>query len=188
MSARAFYGGQSGQDMLVTGEMAPARELVTSGVAGGTTGTFSLLYFTARKTETINTVTVWTGSTGAAATPTLIRFGIYSIAADGGGTLVAATVNDTTLLAAANTEYSKALAAPFSKVAGRRYAIGTLVVSATTMPNFQGQNASGTTASTAFLSLPPRQSGRLTGQADLPSTFTDASLITSPWKIATRLS
>lgn len=193
MSARAFYGGAaqiapSGSEALTVGEIAPPRESITSAIAAGSSGTLSLVYFTAQKSEAITAVTLWTGTTAAAATPTLIRVGVYEIAADGGGTLVAATANDITLFAAVNTEYVKPLAGTFNKVARRRYAIGPLIVTAAAMPTHQGLFHSGNAVSAAFLSLPPRQSGRITGLTDLPANFTDASLVTCPWKIAVRMS
>lgn len=194
MSARTFYGGGggagtgTGSEALSVGEIVPAREQIISGLAGGSSGALSLTYFTAQKSEAINTVTVWTGNTAAAATPTLIRVGVYDIAADGAGTLLAATANDTTLFAAANTEYAKTLTATFNKVARRRYAVGVLVVSASAMPTHQGLVHSGNSLSAAFLSLGPRQSGRLTGLSDLPATYADGSLVTCPWKTAVRMS
>ncbi|MET8278272.1 hypothetical protein [Micromonospora sp. NPDC005174] len=191
MTTRAFYGGgvtAAGSEALAAGEITPARENIISALAGGPSGNLSLVYFTAQRTEAINTVTAWAGAAAAAATPTLIRFGVYEIAADGAGTLVAATANDTTLFAATNTEYQKSLTATFNKVARRRYAVGLLVVSASSMPTHQGLVHSGNTVSAAFLSLPPRQSGRLIGLSDLPSSYTDISLTTCVWKIAVRMS
>lgn len=191
MSARAFYGGStsaSSADVLTAGEMAFSRDLAISNQAGGTSGTFQLAYFTASRSETINTVTVWTGTTLAAATPTLIRFGIYSIAANGAGTLVASTANDTTLLAAAHSEYSKALSAPFAKTVGLRYAAAVLVVSGAAVPTYMGQLYSGTTTSYAFLARSPRKTGRILSQTDLPASFADASVLGVGYRIAMLLS
>lgn len=164
------------EDALTTGEIVPRRNLMNSAAVSHTSGTLALSYFTADKTETINNVTLYTGTTAAGATPTLVRVGIYSLDGSGNGTLVASTPNDTTLLAAASTAYTKALSAPFSKVAGTRYAIGLLVVSGATMPSFQGPLAVSSAPSQTVFGLPPRLCGRLTGQTDLPASFTEAGL------------
>ena len=96
-----------------------------------------LSFFTALKTETVTQVRCATGSTAAGATPTLVRMGVYSVAgADSQGdlTLLTATASDTSLLAAANTAYTAPLTTPLSKVAGQRYAVGLLVVTAAATP------------------------------------------------------
>lgn len=130
-----------------------------------------LCYFTARKSESVTQIRVESG-TAAGATPTVIRFGLYLIAADGGATLVAATANDTTLLVGANTVYTKAFAAPYAKIAGRRYAVGLLVVTGATAPTVRGVNFS----TGAELAIAARLTGALASQTDLPASFADASL------------
>lgn len=134
-----------------------------------------LTYFTARKSETTTQCRVLSGGV-TAATVTLIRFGLYLIAADGGGTLVASTVNDTTLLAATNTSYTRSWSAPYAKVAGQRYAFGVLS-SATTAGSLTAIVTSGFTSE---LSIAPRVTAHLPGQADLPASFTDAGLTNTP--------
>lgn len=130
-----------------------------------------LTYFTARTSETTTQVRILSGGV-ATATPTLVRIGLYLIAADGGGTLVASTANDTTLLSATNTSYTKAWASSYVKVAGSRYAVGVLVAAATA-----GSVTSITTSGfSAELAIAPRITGHLAGQADLPASFTDAAL------------
>ncbi len=161
---------------LTVGEFVPARHLVGSQTITPTTGTLALFYFTAAKTETINTITVYSGNTAAAATPTLIRMGIYSVAGNGDLTLIASTPNDTTLLAATVTAYPKALSASFSKVAGTRYCTAFLQVTSTTAATLHGLQMAGTTATTAFSRVSPPICGRLVAQTDLPSSISAGSL------------
>lgn len=164
-------------DFLTTGEMVPRdRNKFVANVATLTTGTLALSYFTADKTETITTLTAYTGTTAAAATPTICRMGIYSVAANGNLTLVASTPNDTTLFAAASTSYPKALSVSLSKTAGQRYATGILVVSGTTMPSFHGIQLLADTPMNSILMLAPAISGRATGQTDLPGSLTAAGV------------
>jgi hypothetical protein len=143
-----------------------------------TSGTLALTYFTATKTETITQVRVASGGTAAGATPTLIRIGIWPAAADGSlSTLAASTASDTTLLAATTTVYTKALQASFSKVAGTRYAVGILVVTAAAAPSLTGYG--GASTATAGWDLSPRIAASVSSQTDLPSTVATGSLSTT---------
>lgn len=168
-------GGQP--DSPKVGECVPDRELwVSSSASPLSSGRLCLVHFTARRSEAINTVTMWTGGTAAGATPTICRYGIYSVAANGDLTLVASTPNDTALWAAANTAYPKALSATWNKLAGRRYAAGILCVTAAAVPNFIG--TTGTSLShigTTYLDA-PTISSCVTGQADLPANVAVGSL------------
>lgn len=134
-----------------------------------------LTYFTALRTEVINNLVTYTSSIAAAATPTLCRGGVYSIDAAGAGTLVASIANDTTLWAAVSTKYTRALSAPFNKVAGQLYALALLCVSGTTIPTTAGNAANASTASIIFSEL-PRLYATLAAQNDLPASYADASL------------
>lgn len=136
-----------------------------------------LTYFTADKGGLTTGARMFSGGTAAGATPTLLRVGLYAVDGLGAGTLVAATASDLTLLTAANTEYSKAWAAPYSLVKGQRYAIGLLVVTAAAAPTMLGTAAP--TALAADYARAPRLTGSLAAQADLPASFTDAGLATS---------
>jgi hypothetical protein len=95
------------------------------------------MYFTATKTETITQVRTTSGTT-AAVGATLCQIGVYEEANDGSLTLIASTANDTALWSGASTAYTKSFSASFSKVAGTRYALATLVVGASTPPTMQG--------------------------------------------------
>jgi hypothetical protein len=155
-------------DALTTGEGVYSRALagISTALATGDQN-LRLTYFTAKKTETITQVRVITGTT-AAVGATLIRIGVWT--ADAAGALlaqVAATPNDTALLAATNTAYTKAFSASFMKQTGQRYACGLLAVTAVTAPTMTG-HATGIQAGEAGLS--PKISGLIAAQADLPAT------------------
>lgn len=159
-------------DDLTSGESTLSRRAIMNG-ATLTSGIVRLTYFTAKKTETINSVRVGTYTTAAGATPTLCRIGIYSVDGSGNLTLVASTANDTALFAAASTTYTKALSASWSKTAGQRYAVGVLVVTAATAPTIQGQILS----LGDELGQAPRLAGARAGQSDLPSSITAGNVV-----------
>jgi hypothetical protein len=139
-----------------------------------TSGAMQLIYFTARKTESTSQLRLISGGTGTA-TVTLGRIGLYAIDGTGAGTLIAATANDTALLSATNTVYTKSWAAPANKVAGQRYALGTLIIGATA-GSVTGMT---TSAFASEMAMAPRTAGRLNSQSDLPANFTDAALATA---------
>lgn len=166
---------------LSVGEEVMGRRYIASVGVTIATGVLQLSYFTARKTEVTTQARVVTGGTAAAATPTICRFGLYSIAANGDGALVASIVNDTTLFAATSTAYTRSWSSSYTKLAGQRYALGLIVVSGVAVPSFMGVLL-GTGPSTES-SIAPRITSRLTAQTDLPSTFTDASLLSTATNI-----
>lgn len=163
--------------LLNSGESVPPRLFCNGLTASNSSGFLYLSYITARKTESVTQVRGY-NSTAAAATPTLCRVGIYSVAANGDLTLAASTPNDTALWSVANAEYTKALSVPLSKVAGSRYAIGYIVVSGTTVPQFRAFLAAafGATGARTLYGRAPRMMGRLTGQTDLPASILAASV------------
>lgn len=159
-------------DLLTTGEASINRRVPmtnVSAVAGG--GYVYFTYFTAAKTETVTKLALSVGSTAAAATPSLCRMGVYSVADNGDLALVASCANDTTLFAAANTRYERATEAPWAKVAGRRYAAAVIVSSAGATPTLLGIEgaASGAAVGTMF-GTSPRLSGYVVG-ADLGASY-----------------
>ncbi|MBR7191739.1 glycosyl hydrolase family 28-related protein [Gordonia sp. SCSIO 19800] len=184
-TSEGFYGGTDGQyrwahsltigreDEPLVGESTLSRRNIASNAVGSSSGALRLTYFTAKKTESVANVRVISGTT-AAATPTLCRIGVYEVAANGDLTLVGATANDTTVFAGANTRYTRALTAPFTKIRGRRYAVGILVV-AGTVPNFTGLGA----LNTDEAAVEPRVAGVVHSQSDLPSTVAASSLAIS---------
>lgn len=156
---------------LTTGESTMRRREITSTGATQTAGSLRLSYFTAEKTELINTVRTMSGSTAAVAS-TLCRIGVYTVATNGDLTLVASTANDTALWSATSTSYGKTFTSSFTKRKKQRYAVGTLVVGATTAPNLMGQSQ----LLAAEAAQPPRLCGSVSGQTDLPSTVAFASV------------
>lgn len=162
--------GESVYDRL---EIAP-----NAGVASSTT--LQLSGFTALVSQNITQVRVVTGTTAAAATPTICRLGVYQRDQSTNlHTLVASTVNDTTLFAAASTTYTRPFSAAFNKVAGVDYLVGLLIVTGVALPTFVGPNASGNSAFGTDVQLAfPCVAGRVTGQADLPASFAGASITT----------
>lgn len=155
-------------DLLASGEETMSRpDYVTASAVTTVSGNMRLAYFTARKSETTTQVRVNTGTTAAAATPTLCRLGLFSIAANGDGSLVAAIANDTTLFAATSTPYTRSWTAPYAKVAGATYALGILVVSAAATPTLGGL----TLASAAEAAIAPRLTGSIPSMTDLPASF-----------------
>lgn len=134
-------------------------------------GRVQLSYLTADKTVTVSSMTALVGGTAAAATPTLCKFGIYSVAANGDLTLIASTANDTSLFASANIAYTKSLSSSVTLIQGQRYAFAFLVVSATTMPQLWAAYSN-----TLEWGLEPRIAGSLTGQTDLPGSISAGSV------------
>lgn len=175
---------KSGDDsILAVGEGTMSRKDVSSAGIVTATQSLRLSYFTAMKTESVSQVRMVCGSTAAAATPTLIRIGIYQVdPVTGDLTLVGSTPNDTTLFAATSTAYTKTLDAPFVKQAGVRYAVGVLIVTAVATPTLLGISV--VTPSEAFQN--PKMNAYSSPQNDLPATITDASLssgATNPYAV-----
>lgn len=183
----ALQGGTSGRRVLtnvvapkdnldlLTGEATCDRTMVQGAAVTTSAGTIRWGMFTALRTEPVTSLRVCTGSTPAAATPTLIRLGVWTVDAANNLTLAAATDNDVTLLAAANTAYTKALAVPFVKQKGQRYALGLLVVSGVATPTLAGP--SGVPASGLAWMDDQVRAAALAGQADLPGSVAAASLV-----------
>jgi len=165
----AFYGSE-----LTSGQECLPRDLAL-GTIGMTSGVIRLRYFTARKSETIANIKMRTGTTGAGATPTLCRMGIYSVAGNGDLTLVASCANDTSLFASPSTTYTRALASPstYPLVKGTRYAFGAIVVTSFTAPTVL---SSLTTLDATECAVAPRLTATLSGQTDLATPITAGSL------------
>lgn len=139
-----------------------------------TTQVLRLTHFRAVRTEQISTIVYTTGGTGAGATPTTIKYGIYSVASDGALTLLMSTLNDTTLLAATNTQYSKVLQVPVTLVNGVRYAVGLLVVTGATAPSILGLPSCPVSA--IWFPADVRVASRVTATVtDHPATVTNAA-------------
>jgi hypothetical protein len=137
-------------------------------------GQLHLTYFTAPYDASVSNFTMVTIATAAAGL-TLARIGLYSV--DGNDiTLEAACANDTSLFTSSFTVYTRAfdtgggLPATFDLAQDQRYALGVLLVGST-MPNLYGNGFS----LEPIYNLPPRMTGQLSSQTDLPATSTITS-------------
>lgn len=167
---REYYGGDISDGITtIRRDDAASASLVTQ------TGALRLTFFTAPRDLTTARVRMYSGSTAAAATPTLVRVGLYAVDAAGDGTLVASTVNDTSLFASQNTAYTVDWDDPYDLAEGERYAVGLLVVSAQTTPTVVGSAA----ANAAICAVAPRLSGAIGSQTDLPASFVESGLSTA---------
>lgn len=155
------------------------RDLVSTAIAPSASGFLTLSSFRVLGSVTFTQISMGTGATAAGATPSLCRFGVYSSGDDGSTwTLLCAVANDTTLFAAANTVYTRALDSggglptSYTCVPGVLYALGVIVVSATTLPTLVGVPAS---SSAALMALPPPMSQHKAGLTDLSASLTGTS-------------
>lgn len=163
---------EAGPYRLDSGQATLAPTVMTSGALSMASQTLRLGYFDAFRNEGISQARVLCGGTAAGATPTLVRYGLYTVADNGDLTLVASTPNDTTLLATINTGYSKALSTPYRLLVGQRYAGAVLVVTGAAAPTIGGS-----ILGVAVDSLgPPPICGVVSGQADLPASIVAASI------------
>jgi hypothetical protein len=151
-----------------------SRTYATSNAVTMTSQVLKLTYFTAYRTETINSLRTYTGAVAAGATPTTCKMGLYTVAGNGDLTRVGITANDTTLFSVVTTAYTKAMTASVSVTAGTRYAIAVLVDSTQTMPQLAGA-----LPSIALVSTSPRIYGQITGQTDIPSSISAGSVTNS---------
>lgn len=174
-NATGFGNPWDDGNLFTSGEEIFPADDAQSGTNVTTTQVLRLSYFDCRKSESTTGVRIISGGTAAGATPTLVRIGLYLIDSAGNGTLVASTPNDTALFATTATVYPKSWSTPYNKVRGTRLAVGVLVVSSTTTPTLAGKGIT----STAEVSLAPRKTGSISGQSDLPSSFTAGSVSSS---------
>lgn len=162
-------------NLITTGESNYNRSAVALTTGQLTSQVLYLTYITARLTSTVTTMTTYV-TTAAAATPTICRIGVYSVAGNGDLTLINSTTNDTALWNATGAN-SKALSSSWSKVRATRYAIGCLVNTGAAGPTLVCANVTTGAGMYLVLSTPPRLLGILTAQTDLPSSVTEASLV-----------
>lgn len=146
-------------------------------------GEVRLTNFTPAVSRLVSGITVVTGST-AQVGASLVRLGLFTVNTTTNEiTLVARTANDTTICATPNTAHARlfdttgGFPASYQLVAGARYAVGLIVVGATTTPTLHTTGTGG-----APLSLSPRMNGLLTGRTDLPTTpVTPSTAGSMPW-------
>lgn len=185
---QGIYGGTDGKytwsqfarldpDGLASGESTIPR--TDSGMSSGsamTSGSLRLTYKTATKTEMIRSIEIPCGGTAAVASPTLIRVGVYVEEANGDLKLVASSASNTVLFATANAENSFPLTAPFTKIRGKRYAVGLLIVTAKTPPSVFGS----TSLISSIIGKGPALAAVRTSQANLPASVTAAQVAAGP--------
>lgn len=174
-SGSAAYVPQTALGLLTSGEEAFPRFAIDATTVPLSSGTIRLAYFVARKTENIDNVRMVSGTTAAGATPTLCKMGLYSVDGSGNLTLEAATANDTSLFAATNTQYTRALGSTVAKTAGQLYALAAIVVTGATAPQVYGR----LTTPANEGAIAPRLMGAVTGQTDLPASILVGSVVAS---------
>lgn len=145
-------------------EIAP-KDLFTSDSVALVSGQVSFNYFTAYDTQDVTALRTYTGTTAAGATPTLCKMGLYSVAANGDLTLMAATANTNTLWNSANASHQANLTAPQKVIKGNRYAFGLIIVTAAALPTVPSRSVPIVLSGVAS----PRTFAQLTGQTDLPN-------------------
>lgn len=162
----------------ITGMQAtiPRHDLVSTPALA--TGQIQFTYFTSTVAGTFTKLRSVSAGTAAAATPTLAKMGLYSVAANGDMTRIAVTANTTTLWGTINTRYDTATAASYTVANGDRLAFALLVVTGVAAPTLLGLTLAGT-AAPAEAAMAPRISSQFAGQSDLPASVTDASVAAS---------
>lgn len=173
----ASAAGQLSRQALTSGEETLPRLLATAVSVALLNQRLTLAYFRPRTALLSANVRLVGGGTAAGPTPTLVRAGLYSVAANGDGTLVASIANDTTLFSVSGTRYTRAWSAPVQLSAGAFYALGLLCVTAAAAPTVPGLIFDGDAGGArAEMMLDPILCGQLLAQADLPANFTQATL------------
>lgn len=148
------------------------QEVNSSGVALNSSGRVAFTYFIANKSLLAGHVNLMMGATGAAATPTLARFGLYTVAADGQVDLVASTANNTTVFSTGSAAITaQAITVPYQLVKGTKYALAIIVVTGAALPTFCGQAM----GSNNLAFVDPIMMSARAGQSDLPSSITKAT-------------
>lgn len=168
-----------GADLTVSaliGEQGMFRSLPLTVVKDATvstgTGILRLSYRRATKSGAFTQIRAHSGTTAAAATPTLCKMGVFSVASNGDLTRLARTSNDTALFSTISTPYSLALDATVNVVAGQLYAFGVLVITGTTPPTLHGTIMLNATEA----SLDERYNGSVSGQTDIISSISAGSV------------
>lgn len=152
------------------------REAGIGATAVTVSGTLILVYFRAPRAFTAANMAFYTGLTAAAATPTLIKYALFSVAANGDLTRIATTASDTALLAAASTRYPKVLTASVGVTAGLTYATGFLIVTGAATPTLIAPTAYSTGGGVAAAQA-PRMLGAVAAQTDILASYTAAQVV-----------
>jgi len=160
---------------LTVGESIMPRDVVTNGSVAIAGSTVRFTYWRCSKSQTANSIRMISGATAGAATSTVNRMAIYTIAANGDLTLGASTAHDANTFIAASTSYTRALTTPQVLVRGTWYAHALLVVGAGTIPTIVG--GSGAIGSSEG-AIAPRIAGSVAGTA-LPASVLAANVVAS---------
>lgn len=140
-----------------------------------TSGVIRFAYFTARKSELTTRMRMCSGTTAAVATPTLVKYALFSVDPTTGDlTRIAITANDTSTFAAVSQTYTKNWLASASVILGMRYAVAALVVSSVTVPTVSGNIP--VLPSFEVGGTDPVMAKVLTGQTDIGASYTNAAL------------
>jgi len=193
-------GGTTSQFLKANGDVDSNLYLTAATVAGATNETTSVVdvyprsgnfsgtpsssttyftFFTPRWDATVSSLSVASASTQTTG-QSLVRFGLYTVDGSGNATLVARTASDTTIFSSANTVYTRTFnttggyPSTYSLVAGTRYAIGVVVVAATTGTVYTAFNS----IPSALSTLSPRMTGLVAATSDLPTTASTYSTST----------
>jgi hypothetical protein len=158
---------------LAVGDSTLPRTSIAGASAAIPNNSLRLTYFTATRTEVITQVSCPNAAVSAGAT--LQRIGIYQEMPDGSVALVASTASDVNMWTIAVSEYATALQAAFTKVQGVRYAVGMLIVGATSSPTFFGNSS----LLNFTMARAPRLSALVNGVNDLPDTISTGALSVS---------
>lgn len=142
------------------------------------TGQSGIVFFNFFRAPRSQPVTRWdmACAAAAAATPTLVRGGLYSVDASYNLTQLAASPNDTTLFNTANAKTGKAFSTAYPATFGTWYAFAFLLTSATTMPTVLGMPSAGGVTHFAQDTDPRTTAVMIGAQTDLPATVTPGQL------------
>jgi hypothetical protein len=162
-------------DMLRNGDETINRLFAVNTDVPIASGRLQLTYWTARSTATYGNVRVNVGTVAAAATPTYAAIGVYQVNADDSLTLIGSTASDTTLFNGTFAAPTRALQAAVNLVAGQRYALGILVVTAAATPTFYGSKVNSLEAA----AQQPFIAATVASQSALPASIAVGSLSSS---------
>lgn len=135
-----------------------------------------LTYFRAPRSLTVANIKMVSGTTAAGATPSLVKYGLFSVAANGDITRIGITASDTAIFAAASTAYTRALLATADVVAGNVYASAMLTVTAAAAPSVISTPGVSAGSSGALAAVAPRLNGIVLAQADIAASYTAAQV------------
>lgn len=150
---------------------------IITGTGSLASGTASFQHFMLPSSLTVSSLTFFSGSTPAGATPTLVKYGLYQVHDDGSATRLGLTANDTTIFNAATWDYKLDLLDPVVLQPGVIYAAAILIISAATMPNVAAASSN-----TALIKIPPVLARARAGQTDLEASYPASGWSNQFWR------